>query len=148
MKTTDDLIIVEQKFDASSEIVWDAITNIERMRNWYFENIPDFHTTVGFKTQFNITNGNKNFLHRWNVTEVIPHKKIKYEWTFEEYNGKSTTSFELFEKNNSTLLRLTVEVLEDFPDNVEEFRRESCIAGWNYFINGRLKEFLSTSSSL
>jgi hypothetical protein len=37
---------------------------------------------------------------------------------------------------------LTVEVLEDFPDDIPEFRRESCIGGWNYFINHRLKEYL------
>jgi len=38
---------------------------------------------------------------------------------------------------------LTCEVVEDFDDNIEEFKRESGIEGWNYFIKNRLKEFLS-----
>lgn len=145
MKTTDDLIIVEQTYNASLESVWDAITDVNLMRKWYFNNIPDFKATVGFTTQFDVTNGDRNFRHQWKVTEVIPKELINYEWTFEEYEGRSNSLFELYEKNNSTTLKLTVRVLEDFPDNVEEFRRESCIAGWNYFMNERLKEFLSTS---
>ena len=147
MKTTDDLIIFEQTFNASLESVWNAITDVNLMRKWYFNNIPDFEATVGCTTQFDVTNGDRNFLHQWKVTEVIPLKKLKYEWTFEGYKGRSTTLFELFAKENSTMLILNVEVLEDFPDDIPEFRRESCIGGWNYFINGRLKDFLSASSS-
>ena len=67
---------------------------------------------------------------------------IKYSWEFEEYPGKSTSAFEILKENNQTKLRLTVEVLKDFPDDIPEFKRESCIAGWEYFFNGRLKEFL------
>lgn len=146
MKTTDDLIIVEQTFNSSSETIWNAITDVNLMRKWYFNNIPDFKASVGFTTQFDVANGDRNFRHRWKVTEVIPNKLINYEWTFEEYKGRSYSLFELFDNNDSTTLRLTVKVLEDFPDDIQEFKRESCIAGWNYFINGRLKDFLSASS--
>ncbi|MBS3945609.1 MAG: SRPBCC domain-containing protein [Melioribacter sp.] len=142
MKTTDDLIIVEQTFNASLESVWDAITDINMMRKWYFNNIPDFKASVGFTTQFDVTNGDRNFRHQWKVTEVIPYKLINYEWTFNEYEGRSNSLFELSENVNSTTLKLTVKVLEDFPDDVEEFKRESCIAGWNYFINNQLKQFI------
>ncbi len=147
MKTTDDLIIVEETFNASLGSVWDAITNINLLRKWYFNNIPDFNATVGFTTKFDVTNGDRNYRHQWKVTEVIPKKLINYEWTFEEYEGRSNSLFELFENNSSTTLRLTVKVLEDFPDDIEEFKRESCTAGWNYFINGRLKDFLSNTLS-
>lgn len=142
MKTTDDLIIFEQTFNAPLESVWNAITDVNLMRKWYFNNIPDFKATIGFTTQFDVTNGDRNFRHQWKVTEVIPEKIIKYEWTFEGYKGRSTTLFELFAKENSTKLILTVEVLEDFPDDIPEFKRESCIGGWNYFINNRLKDYL------
>ncbi len=63
MKKGDDPIIVEQFFNRSIESVWKAITEVEQMRQWFFENIP-------------------------------------------------------------------------------EFKRESCIEGWTYFIKKRLKEFL------
>ncbi len=32
--------------------------------------------------------------------------------------------------------------VEKFPDNIPEFKRESDVAGWNYFIKDSLKEFL------
>jgi uncharacterized protein YndB with AHSA1/START domain len=104
-----------------------------------------FKPEEGFETQFNIRSETRIFLHKWKVTKVIPPKKIKYEWTFEGYTGRSTTLFELFGQDNSTKLILTVEVLEDFPDDIPEFKRESCIGGWNYFINNRLKEYLSNN---
>lgn len=142
MKTTDKPIIVEETFNASIETVWDSITNIEQMRKWYFDNIPSFKPEVGFVTQFNVQSEERNFLHKWKIIEVEPLKKINYSWEFEEYPGKSTASFELTSENNLTKLTLTVEVQKNFPDNIPEFARESCIAGWNYFINNRLKNFL------
>ena len=143
MKTGDELIIVEETFNSSVESVWSAITNIEEMQKWYFNNIPAFEPLAGFETKFNIQSENRNFLHIWKVTEVEPFKLIKYSWEFENITGKSISSFELFKQNNSTMLRLTIDVLEDFPDDIPEFKRESCITGWNYFINGRLKEYLN-----
>lgn len=142
MKTTDEPIVVEQTFNSSIESVWKSISDIGEMRKWYFENIPAFKPEVGFETRFNVQSEERNFLHIWKVTDVQPMKLIKYSWEFEEYPGKSTAAFEISKENNKTKLRLTVEVLKDFPDDIPEFKRESCRAGWEYFINGRLKEFL------
>jgi hypothetical protein len=41
-----------------------------------------------------------------------------------------------------TKLRLTAQVLEDFPEDIPEFKRESGVEGWTYFIKKSLKEFL------
>lgn len=142
MKTTDEPIVVEQIFNSSAESVWNSITEISEMHKWYFENIPAFNPEVGFETQFNVQSEERNFLHIWKVTEVEPLKMIKYSWEFEEYPGKSTAAFEILKENNQTKLRLTVETLKDFPDDIPEFTPESCRAGWEYFINGRLKDFL------
>ena len=142
MKTTDKPIIVEQKFTKSIETVWATITNHEEMIKWYFENIPDFKAEVGFYTEFNVKSEKRDFLHKWNVIEVIPNKKIIYNWTYENYQGSADMHFELFPKGDSTKLQIKIVVLEDFNDVIPEFRRESCIGGWEYFIKGRLKEFL------
>ncbi|MHB9041413.1 MAG: SRPBCC family protein [Melioribacteraceae bacterium] len=143
MKINDAPIIVEQTFNSSVESVWNSITEISEMRKWYFENIPAFKPEIGFETQFNVQSTERNFLHIWKVTEVQPLKMIKYSWEFEEYPGKSTTAFELSKKDNLTKLRLTVETLENFPEGIPEFTRESCIDGWKYFINNRLKDYLT-----
>lgn len=144
MKTTDEPIVVEQTFNSSIESVWKSISDIGEMRKWYFENIPAFKPEVGFETRFNVQSEERNFLHIWKVTDVQPMKLIKYSWEFEEYPGKSTAAFEISKENNKTKLRLTVEVLKDFPDDIPEFKRESCRAGWEYFINGRLKDYLKS----
>ncbi len=141
MKTSDEPIIVEQTFNSSIESVWNAITEIKQMRQWYFENIPAFKPEIGFETQFSVQSNDRNFLHMWKVTDVQPLKMIKYSWGFQDYPGKSTVTFELLKQDNLTKLRLTVDVLEDFPEDISEFTRESCIAGWKYFINNRIKDF-------
>jgi len=142
MKKSEEPVVVEETFSAPINDVWKAITDINQMRLWYFDNIPDFKPEVGFETQFNVKSEERNFLHLWKVTEVIPGKKITYTWKFEEYTGDGFVTFELFKQNDHTKLKLTNQVVEDYPDDIPEFTRESCMAGWTYFINQRLKEFL------
>jgi len=52
--------------------------------------------------------------------------------------------FELTGIGNKTKLTVTNIVTQDFDDSIPEFKRESCIGGWNYFIKERLVQFLST----
>ncbi|UCH82786.1 MAG: SRPBCC domain-containing protein [Candidatus Latescibacterota bacterium] len=144
MKTSDGPIIVEQAFDASIDDVWRAITDIDVMRQWYFENIPSFEPEVGFKTQFNVHSGGRDFMHMWEVTAVDPGRMITYNWRYPDYPGDSFVVWELSEQDNITTLKLTVDVREDFPEDIPEFKRESCVEGWSYFIRGCLKEFLAT----
>ncbi len=142
MKTNESPIIVEQTFDKAIEVVWQAITDIDHMHQWYFENIPSFKTEVGFKTQFTVISEGRNFLHMWEITEVVPSKRIAYSWKYKEYAGEGLVVFELSVYNDLTKLKLTNSVLESFPDDIPEFKRESCISGWEYFIQFRLKEYL------
>jgi len=142
MKKNEEPIIVEQTFKASVDTVWNAITEIEQMRQWYFESISSFKPEVGFETHFNVESQDRNFLHLWKVTEVVPFKMLAYNWKYENYPGDSFVKFELFEENKMTKLILTHQVLEDFPDDIPEFKRESGVEGWTFFINNRLKEFL------
>jgi uncharacterized protein YndB with AHSA1/START domain len=142
MKTTDPPIIVEQIFNRSTAVVWQAITNVDQMTQWFFKDIPDFIPKVGFKTQFNVQTPNRDFLHLWTITEVIPLQKIVCNWKYKDYVGDSYVTFELFESQDQTKLVLTTTVTEDFDDTIEEFKYESGLAGWNYFIKESLKHFL------
>lgn len=146
MKKNDEPIIVEASFKSPVETVWNSITAIDLMRQWYFENIPSFKAEVGFKTQFNVISEGRNFLHMWEITEVVPLKRIAYSWKFNEYAGEGLVVFELSAQNDLTKLKLTNSVLESFPDGIPEFTRESCIGGWEYFIQHRLKEYLEKST--
>ena len=142
MKTSEPPIIVSQKFTPSIETVWKAITEASQMRQWFFDNIPDFKAEVGFQTQFNVKAPSRDFMHLWTVTEVIPQQKLVYNWKYEDLPGDSFVTFELTTDNNETQLTLTTTIVEDFPDEIPEFARESCVGGWNYFIKEQLINFL------
>ena len=142
MIRNDEPIIVEQTFHASIDTVWKSITEIDLMRQWYFDSIPSFKPEIGFETQFNVESGDKNFLHLWKVIEVVPLKKIAYNWKYEGIPGDSFVAFELFKKNDLTMLRLTHQIMESFPEDIPEFSRENGVEGWTFFIRKSLKDFL------
>ena len=148
MEGSNQPIIVEQLFNASAEIVWQALTQVDQMRQWFFGNIESFNPEVGFETQFLVQTPERRFLHLWKLTEVIPEKKIKYDWKYGGYPGESTVVFELFAVQDQTKLILTHQVIENFPSDIPEFSRESGLQGWTYFIKERLVEFLQPKATL
>ena len=136
-------VIVVQSFPVSKENLWNAITQQPKMIQWFFENIPDFKPKTGFTTTFVVENEGRVFPHLWAITQVQPHKKIEYNWKYKGYPGDATVTFELQEQGQNTLLKVTHRVIEAFPQNIPEFTRESCEAGWKYFIQQRLKDYLT-----
>lgn len=136
-------IIVTQEFNRSKEEVWRSITDLDQMVKWYFDNIPAFEPTVGFKTDFPVQFEDRTFHHLWEILEVVPNQLIKYSWRYKEYPGDGLVTFKLDAlDDNRTLLTLINEGLETFPKDVPEFKPESCRAGWEYFIQGNLREYL------
>lgn len=142
MKKTDDPIVVEQTFTVSIPELWRAITELNRMTKWFFENIESFEPRVGFETSFTVKNENRIFTHLWRITEVKPKESITYNWRYEGYVGNSFVTFKSSEYEKGSKLTLICQVTEDFPQDIEEFKRESCIGGWNWFIRKRLKEYV------
>lgn len=135
-------IVVEQTYDADIGRVWLAITDGGQMPRWFFEAIPEFRPEPGFETKFNVHNEGRDYLHVWKVTEVIPEKKLVYDWTYEGVPGASVVVWELAETREGTRLRLTHRGGHTFPQDDPAFTRESCQAGWQYFLGERLKAFL------
>jgi len=142
MKKSNKNIIIEQFFNKSITEVWAAITELDQMTQWFFENIEEFKAVVDFETQFVVQSEERKFTHQWRITEVIPLKKIVYNWKYEEYPGNAHVTFELFEEEKGTKMRLTNQELDNFPNDIPEFSEASCREGWNYFIGQRLKDYL------
>lgn len=138
-------IVVEQLFQVRPDAVWRAITDPDLMRRWYFEQIEDFRPEVGFETQFDVEVNGRIFRHQWKVTGVVPGACIAYTWEFEGYPGLGSTEWRLSETDEGTKLVLTSTGIESFSQDIPEFTRESGHAGWVYFIQERLPEFLSQS---
>lgn len=139
-------VVVQQNFHVSVNRLWKAISELEDMKLWFFNNIEDFSAEVGFKTLFTVTSGERNFMHLWEITEVIPMEKIVYSWKYKDYEGESFVCFETFISESGSCLRLTHNVIKNFPQSIPEFTRESCLTGWEYFICGRLKSFLDNTN--
>jgi len=144
MKRNDSPVMVSTIYKCNPKQLWEALTHLEEMKKWYFDNIPDFKVEIGFKTKFSIINEPRTFTHNWEVTHFEDSRSIQYSWTFDEYPGKSYSRFEIDPLNNEqTKLSLTCKVIEDFPQDIDEFKRESCEGGWNYFLNDRLKSYFT-----
>lgn len=135
-------IIVERSFAVSTDVLWQAITDRDRMVQWFFENIPAFEARVGFMTRFPVDAGQRVFTHVWKITAVAPGRKIEYDWRYEEYPGRGVVSFEVLPEGSGSKLRLVNTGLDSFPDSLPEFSLESCRGGWNYFIGERLPAYL------
>ncbi len=144
MQKSDAPIIVQQTFNTTPEILWAAITELSQITKWFFENIPDFQPKVGFKTSFPVSNEGRTFTHLWTITEVIPSQKITYNWKYKEYPGDSFVTFEILKIEDQSIVKLSTQVTEDFPQNIPEFKRESAIGGWNYFIRESLKKYIES----
>ena len=139
-------IIIEQVLDHQAPRVWNAITQLDEMKFWFFENIPEFKAEVGFKTQFNVDAGERSFLHVWEILEVVPQQKIVYDWRYEGYAGAGIVTFEIVEESSKVRMKLTAEGMETFPQDIPEFSRDSCLGGWNYFIKVRLVAYLTSKT--
>ncbi len=134
-------IIVEQLLHASVDKVWNAITDKNVMKEWYF-NIEDFKPETGSSFSFYGGDDNKKYLHLCQVTEVVPHKQLSYSWRYENDPGISYVTFELFHEGNDTRLRLTHKGVESFDTIDPSFKRESFEKGWTYIIGTSLKAFV------
>ncbi len=142
MNELNEPVIVEETYKASMDRVWEAITVRDQMVLWYFDAIEAFEPRVGFETRFNVRVGERDFPHVWKLTEVREKEKLAYDWRYESYPGRSDVAFELSETPHGTKLRLTATVTESFPQDIPEFKRESGVAGWEYFIRSSLKNHL------
>ena len=134
--------VIEREFDAPVSRVWDALTNNEQMKKWYFQ-LADFKPVIGFEFHFyGGKEGGEQYKHICQVTEVVTGKKITYSWRYDGYPGISFVSFELFEKGNKTKLKLTHTGLESFAASGPDFRKENFAEGWTQILDISLQGFL------
>ena len=138
---------IERVYNVPREKVWNAITNKDEMKKWYFD-LEKFDPTVGFEFQF-YGEGRKGekYLHLCKVTEVEEGKKLAYSWRYENLPGNSTVRFELFTEGEKTRLRLTHEGLESFVTDNPDFAKESFAQGWTEITGTHLKNYLESTGS-
>ena len=135
-------VIVEKLVNAPVKKVWQALTDKDLMKQWYFD-VSDFQPEVGFEFSF-AGKGSKGeeYIHLCKVTEVIPLKRLQYSWQYKEIEGFSIVTFELSAEEDKTLVKVTHTGLETFPQNKTDFGRSSFNGGWTEIITSLLPKFV------
>jgi uncharacterized protein YndB with AHSA1/START domain len=136
-------IVMERTFNAPVGKVWQALTDVDQMRQWYFD-LKEFRPEVGFEFDFVVEHEGNNYHHLCKVTEVIPQKKIAYTWRYKGEPGNSLVTFELFAEGEKTRLRLTHEGIESFP-KTPAYARKNFEVGWAAIIGSELKRFVENA---
>ena len=139
-------IVVERTFNAPAAKVWQAITNRDQMKEWYFD-LKKFKAEPGFEFEFEGGPDDRSYLHLCKITDVIPERKLRYSWRYDGYEGVSFVTFELFPEGDNTRVKLTHEGLETFPASNKDFARENFEAGWKDIMGTSLAGFLEKSNA-
>lgn len=137
-----DIVKVEAVFDASKSQVWDAITNSEIMKVWYFD-ILNFNLNVGNEFSF-YESEKKEYLHQGKILKVEENKLLQHTWEHpEQSKGSSVLTWEIDEvDDNKVKVTLTHEGLENFADAGPNFAPENFEMGWNAIVKTNLRNYL------
>jgi len=134
-------IVKEITVNAPADKVWRAITEKDKMKEWYFD-LAAFKPEVGFEFQFYGGDAERQYLHLCRVTEVVPNKRIAYTWRYEGDPGTSLVAFELFEEHGRTRIVLTHSGVESFAADNPALARKNFVEGWNSIIGTALRDYL------
>jgi uncharacterized protein YndB with AHSA1/START domain len=136
-----DIVIVDKTISASASNIWDAFTDVTKLKQWFF-NVSDFKPELGFQFTFvGIGNEGFEYRHECEVTMLVPNKKLQYSWKYAGYEGNSMVTFDFIETETKSVVRVTHNGLASFPDS-SSFQAESFIGGWTALIQKMLPEFL------
>lgn len=137
-----DIVKVEAVFDATKSQVWEALTNTEIMKVWYFD-ISNFKLAVG--SEFSFYEGDKKeYLHEGEILKVEQNKVLQHTWKHpQQSKGSSIVTWEIEESgDNKVKVTLSHEGLENFADGGPNFAPANYEMGWNAIVKTNLRNYL------
>ena len=135
-------IHLKQSFVVSPQVIWEHLTQLHYLQQWFFKELNDFSPIVNFKTSFPFYYNDKTFTHCWEVVEVLPSRRLVLLWSYKEYSGKAEVQFELFSTPHGCLVFFTEKLLSPYPA-MEEFKRGNRKTGWKSVLQSRLVDAIS-----
>ncbi len=139
-------LVIEQFIEASAHRIWQALTNKDEMKQWYFT-LDDFKAVPGFEFSFPGKGAKgEEYIHLCKVLEVVPAQKLSYSWQYKGYPGFSTVTFDLIPRSGGTLVRITHEGLDSFPKDMPDFAIQSFQQGWTSLIGKHLPAYVSAKN--
>jgi len=136
-------LIKEFTYNVPIEKVWVALTDTDKMKEWYFPQLQKFKPIVGYKFQFD--DDDSEYRKEWIVTKLVEGKTLAHSWAYKGYSGSSEVTFDLFADGNKTKLRVTQTGLDSFPVH-PHFKRERFEWGWDNLLGQNLKHLLEDSN--
>ena len=128
-------------FEATKEKVWDAITNSEVMKIWYFD-ISNFNLMIGNEFSF-YESEKKEYLHSGEILKVEENKMLQHTWKHpEQSKGSSVVTWILEEIDGKIKVTLTHEGLESFADAGPNFASANYQMGWDALVKTNLRNYL------
>lgn len=136
-------LVFERTLDAPVNAVWEAITDKDKMKQWYFD-LAEFKPEKGFEFSFTVEKDNKQYIHLCKITEVITGKKLSYTWQYKNEPGNSEVTWELFPEGDKTKLKLTHTGIHTFAEAKDPaFDASNFNEGWTYILGTSLPGFLA-----
>lgn len=128
------MITSKVNIKVSASQIWQALTDKELMKEWYFD-IPDFELKEGAIFNFFEPGGANLFHHQCEIKEIVLNKKFSHTWTHpDRTQGVSVVTWFLNEKDGETEIILEHEGTENFYDAGPEFAPENYQKGWDGFM--------------
>jgi len=137
-------LIKEFQYNVPITKVWQALTDKNKLKEWYFPQLQKFEPLIGYQFQFD--DKDSEYKKEWIVTEVVEGKTLAHSWAYKGNPGSSEVIFDLFAEANETMLRVTQTNLETFP-NHPYFNRERFEWGWDNLLGQNLKHLLENSNN-
>lgn len=136
------VISTKSVFESTKEKVWDAITNPQTMKIWYFA-ISDFNLAIGNQFSF-YESDRKEYLHTGEIIKVEQNKILQHTWNHpEQSKGSSTVTWTIAEiENNKVEVTLTHEGVESFADAGPNFTPANYQMGWDALVKTNLRNYL------
>ncbi|QOJ27970.1 MAG: SRPBCC domain-containing protein [Ignavibacteriales bacterium] len=143
---TGETLIVSRVFPAPADLLWKAITEKERMKEWYFD-IAEFRPEPGFHFTFTGGTETREYLHLCTVIQAVSCVLLSYSWEYQGYPGKTIVTFRLEPAEGGTKLTLSHSGLDSFPADNPDFNRENFRQGWDYLMNTSLKQYIEKTAA-
>lgn len=140
-----DLIKMERTFNAPVTMLWEALTDNDKLKQWYFDFNGNFKAEVGhvFDWEAGPPDG-RMWLHRGTILEVEENKKLVQTWIYPGYEGEGKLTWELHPlPDDKTLLIMTFEFIVPFDPTEYELRRSNFEGGWDEIINHLLPKYIN-----
>jgi len=146
MNKENEPISVTQSIQASVAEVWQALTDVAAMRQWYFD-IDHFKPEQGFIFHFTGEVEGIKYLHHCVVTEVVPNEKISYSWRYEGHEGNTLVTFLLHAQSGLTHVTVLHDGVESYGNCNPHLSKKNFLAGWQYLLQTALKNYMAKTQA-